>query len=130
MQKILKIIYNDFERLFAEFLNRERDVLRFASLGTTEQGDSVTQLRVDNIKPSGAAGFYRPELRREASWHDSLVQFSPFRDEDGVEVNIVLEKAGKVAGVEIKAAATVMEKDFRGLKNFGKRPVNDFPLTS
>lgn len=27
-----------------------------------------------------------------------------------------MEKAGAIAGVEIKAAATVMKKDFRGLK--------------
>jgi predicted AAA+ superfamily ATPase len=33
-----------------------------------------------------------------------------------VEVDIVLEKSGAVAGLEIKAAATVMHKDFRGLK--------------
>ena len=31
-------------------------------------------------------------------------------------MDIVLEKAGTVAGVEIKAAATVVKKDFRGLK--------------
>ena len=54
--------YNDFERRFAEFLDkRADDVLRFASLGTTEQGDSGTQFRVDYLKPSGAIGFYHPD---------------------------------------------------------------------
>jgi type III restriction enzyme len=54
--------YNDFERRFAEFLDkRATDVLRFASLGTTEQGDSGTQFRVDYLKPSGARGFYHPD---------------------------------------------------------------------
>jgi type III restriction enzyme len=53
--------YNDFERRFAEFLDRAPDVLRFAALGTTEQGDSGTQFRVDYIKPSGAIGFYHPD---------------------------------------------------------------------
>ena len=33
-------------------------MLRFAALGTTEQGDSGTQFRVDYIKSSGAIGFY------------------------------------------------------------------------
>ncbi|HET9867761.1 MAG TPA: hypothetical protein VFQ06_10755, partial [Nitrospira sp.] len=32
--------YNDFERRFAQFLDAAADVLHFASLGTTEQGDS------------------------------------------------------------------------------------------
>src|SRR5439155_6047877 len=54
--------YNDFERRFAEFLDRKApDVLRFASLGTTEQGESGTQFRVDYLKPSGAIGFYHPD---------------------------------------------------------------------
>ena len=54
--------YNDFERRFAEFLDKKAtDVLRFASLGTTEQGESGTQFRVDYLKPSGAIGFYHPD---------------------------------------------------------------------
>ncbi|MBI4728588.1 MAG: DEAD/DEAH box helicase family protein [Acidobacteria bacterium] len=54
--------YNDFERRFAEFLDKTaRDVLRFAALGTTEQGESGTQFRVDYLKPSGAIGFYHPD---------------------------------------------------------------------
>jgi type III restriction enzyme len=53
--------YNDFERCFAQFLDAAPDVLRFASLGTTEQGDSGTQFRVDYLKPSGAIGLYHPD---------------------------------------------------------------------
>jgi type III restriction enzyme len=53
--------YNDFERGFAQFLDSAPDVLSFASLGTTEQGESGTQFRVDYLKPSGAIGFYHPD---------------------------------------------------------------------
>ena len=53
--------YNDYERRFARFLDKAPDVLRFASLGTTEQGDSNTAFRVDNLKPTGAIGFYYPD---------------------------------------------------------------------
>ena len=54
--------YNAFERQFAEFLdNKATDVLRFAALGTTEQGESGTQFRVDYLKPNGAIGFYHPD---------------------------------------------------------------------
>jgi len=53
--------YNDFERGFAGFLDNAVDVLRFASLGTTEQGESCTLFRVDYLKPSGAVGFYHPD---------------------------------------------------------------------
>jgi len=53
--------YNSYERKFAEFLDKAPDVLRFASLGTTEQGVSGIQFRVDYLKPSGAIGFYHPD---------------------------------------------------------------------
>lgn len=53
--------YNPFERRFAEFLDDVKDVRRFAALGTTEQGESGTQFRVDYLKVSGAIGFYHPD---------------------------------------------------------------------
>jgi uncharacterized protein len=69
--------------------------------------------------------FVFQELRRQASWYDSPIMFHHFRDKDGVEVDIVMELSGKVAGVEVKAAATVTGRDFRGLRklrdNTGER---------
>jgi len=53
--------YNGFERRFAQFLDQAKDVERFAALGTTEQGDSGSQFRVDYLKASGAIGFYHPD---------------------------------------------------------------------
>jgi class 3 adenylate cyclase len=53
--------YNDFERRFAQFLDKVGDVLRFTSLGTTEQGESGMHFRVDYLKSSGAIGFYYPD---------------------------------------------------------------------
>jgi len=61
--------------------------------------------------------FVMQELRRMASWHDEPIAFHHFRDKDGVEVDLVLERgADEVAGVEVKAAASVTEADFRGLR--------------
>jgi len=61
--------------------------------------------------------FVLQELRRQASWHTAALGFHHFRDKDGYEVDIVLEREGRaVAGVEVKAAATVTESDFRGLR--------------
>ncbi len=70
--------------------------------------------------------FVFQELRRQASWREEPIAFHHFRDKDGVEVDIVLESSGqRVAGVEIKAAATVAAGDFRGLRKLkeisGKR---------
>lgn len=61
--------------------------------------------------------FVFQELRRQASWGEAAISFHHFRDKDGYEVDIVLEREGRdIAGVEIKAAATVTESDFRGLR--------------
>jgi predicted AAA+ superfamily ATPase len=70
--------------------------------------------------------FVFQELRRQASWQEDPVAFYHYRDKDGVEVDIVLEATGqRVAGVEVKASATVTAGDFRGLRKLkesaGKR---------
>ena len=70
--------------------------------------------------------FVYQELRRLASWHPKHHDFFHLRDKDKVEVDVVIERgAGLIAGVEIKAAATVTAADFRGLKKLkdaaGKR---------
>ena len=76
--------YNNFERQFAEFLDRTPDILRFAALGTTEQGASGATFRVDYVKPSGAIGFYYPD------W--VAVQ----RGMSGQIINWVIETKGRV----------------------------------
>jgi type III restriction enzyme len=54
-----------------------------AALGTTEQGESGTQFRVDYLKPSGAIGFYHPD------W--VVVQ-----NTTAGEVNWIIETKGRV----------------------------------
>jgi len=61
--------------------------------------------------------FVYQELRRQASWNEDDIRFFHFRDKDDFEVDIVLESgAYKLAGVEVKASATVTNSDFRGLR--------------
>ena len=74
--------YNDFEKSFARFLEKASDILRFASLGTTEQ-ESGTSFRVDYLKPSGATGFYYPD-------------WVAVQQMDGGEVNWIIETKGRV----------------------------------
>lgn len=60
--------------------------------------------------------FVYQELRRQASGHEDPIAFYHLRDRDGVEVDLILERAGRqMAGTEVKAAATVRASDFRGL---------------
>ncbi len=70
--------------------------------------------------------FVYQELRREASFRDDGIRFFHYRDHHQVEVDIVLERAGKVAGVEVKAGATISAADFRGLKRLSEAAGNRF----
>ena len=86
--------WNDLERRFAVFLDNAGDILRFAALGTTEQGTAGTKFRVDYLKPSGAIGFYYPD------W--VAVQ----RELDGQIIHWIVETKGRVwEGTEEKDAA-------------------------
>jgi type III restriction enzyme len=75
--------YNNFERRFAEFLDNASDIRKFAALGTTEQGDSGTQLRVDYLKSTGAIGFYHPD-------------FIAIQKKGQNEINWIIETKGRV----------------------------------
>lgn len=62
--------------------------------------------------------FAAMELHRQISWLDDRPQLFHFRDRDQREVDIVIEhRDGSVSAVEVKSAATVHERDFRGLKH-------------
>lgn len=61
--------------------------------------------------------FVFQELRRQASGDKQPHDFFHFREKDGAEVDIVVQRgATALAGVEVKAAATVNDADLRGLR--------------
>ena len=66
------------------------------------------------------------ELVKQASWGEPRVSLYHFRTSAGLEVDVVLEQAnGAIAGVEVKATATLTPADFVGLRGLrdqlGKR---------
>jgi predicted AAA+ superfamily ATPase len=81
-------------------------------------GLDATSLSADRaLRGQMLETFVLQELRRQASWRDEAIHFFHFRDKDGVEVDVVLERgAREVAGIEVKAAATLTAADFRGLR--------------
>lgn len=113
------------ERLPPWHSNRLSRLVKTPKLHMGDTGVACALLGID------AAGLYREreilgpmletfvlqELKRQASWRDEPLAFFHFRDRDNFEVDIVIERgAGSVAGIEVKAAATVTEGDFRGLR--------------
>jgi len=60
--------------------------------------------------------FVLQELRRQSSALQDSIGFFHFRHRDNREVDIVLEQGTHLAGIEVKASASVREEDFRGLR--------------
>jgi predicted AAA+ superfamily ATPase len=105
--------------------NRMKRLIKTPKLHLSDTGlaSSLLGLDAESLRGDRSAfghlleTFVYQELRRQASWHDRDIRFYHFRDKDMAEVDIVLEHgAGQVAGVEVKAAATVTAADFRGLR--------------
>ena len=84
-----------------------------ALLGLTS--DALTQDRA--LLGQFLETFVFQELKRQAICQEKPLSFFHYRDKDQVEVDIVIEQgAMAVAGVEVKAAATVTPSDFRGIR--------------
>ena len=112
------------ERLPPWYRNLEKRLVKTPKLHMGDTGLACAVMGV--AAPSLAADrtllgqlletFVFQELRRQATWHEGPVEFFHYRDKDQVEVDVVLESGRRVAGVEVKAGATVTASDFRGLR--------------
>ncbi|MGH8676272.1 MAG: ATP-binding protein [Burkholderiales bacterium] len=122
------------ERLPAWHANRLSRMVKRSKLHMGDTGVACSLLGTDAAalhEDRAALGpmlesFVLQELRRQASWRPVPLDFFHFRDRDDFEVDIVLEQGhAAVAGVEVKAAATVTQGDLRGLRKLrdaaGKR---------
>ena len=123
------------ERLPAWHGNRLKRLVKSPKLHLTDTGLAAASLGTDakalaadrTLLGQFLETFAFQELRRQASWQDTPTEFFHFRDKDGAETDIVMEQAsGAVAGVEIKAAASVSSSDFRGLRKLQRAAGNRF----
>lgn len=77
--------------------------------------------------------FVLMEVRKQAAWSETRPSLFHYRTQTGQEVDLLLEDArGRVAAIEVKAGATVQEKDVRVLldlaQTLGKRFVRGVVL--
>lgn len=56
------------------------------------------------------------EIEKQASVYSERISLHHLRDKDGYEVDIVVQRGTSQIGIEIKAASSVHDGDFRGLK--------------
>jgi predicted AAA+ superfamily ATPase len=106
--------------------NRLKRLIKTAKLHMGDTGLACALLNVDTDRlwedrplfGQLLETFVFQELRRLAGAREERIVFSHFRDKDQTEVDVVMEWAGRVAGVEVKASSTVTADDFKGLKRF------------
>lgn len=81
-------------------------------------GATVDRLRAEgNLAGAVLENFVVMEVRKQCAWSTTRPDIFYWRTTSGQEVDIVLEdRAGKVAGIEVKAAATLGSNDVRGLQ--------------
>jgi hypothetical protein len=81
------------------------------------QGVTMERMKAEgSLAGSLLENFAVMELRKQSTWSKTQPDLFFWRTANGQEVDIVLEdRAGRVAGVEIKASATLGGNDVRGL---------------
>lgn len=93
--------------------------LHFVDSGLAAMLARVTAAQLDHNKtPFGnlLESFVLAELEKQSGWSEGRYDFSHFRNLNGSEVDIVVEdSSGRLAGIEVKASATVTAKDFSGI---------------
>ena len=71
--------------------------------------------------------FVAMELVKQLGWSERRCRPFHFRTESAAEVDLVLEdRAGRLVGVEVKSAASVRHRDFRGLETLAALSADRF----
>ncbi|MCY4297594.1 MAG: ATP-binding protein [Gammaproteobacteria bacterium] len=113
--------------------NRLNRIVKSAKLhiGDTGLACALTGCNPDTLaRDRGLFGqfletFAYQELKRQSVLHEQPLSFFHYRDKNQMEVDVVIEQGGlAVAGVEVKASATVHPSDFKGLRKL-KRTAGD-----
>lgn len=99
-----------------------------SGLLTAMRGYSMARIRRDrSLFGPLLEGFVFSELLKLSSWMDERISLFHYRDRDQFEVDFVLEdSAGRIVGVEVKAAASVTRQDFGGLQRLASAAGDSF----
>ncbi|HIZ51741.1 MAG TPA: ATP-binding protein [Candidatus Pseudomonas excrementavium] len=83
------------------------------------QGLSETSLQAEHGLPGNLVeAFVHAELAKHQTWAEQRTALMHYRTTTGMEVDFVLEnRRGELLGIEVKAATTVVTKDFNGLRH-------------
>ena len=116
--------------------NRLKRLIRTSKLHMADTGLACAVLRMDapNLARDRALWgqlfetFVVNEVDKETTWSElQVIDLYHYRDREGHEVDIVVDAGHRgIAGIEVKAAATVGNGDFRGLRKLQRVSVDRF----
>lgn len=124
-------------RVPAWSVNQAKRMTKAPKLLMTDSGLMARLLRVDEAKllddPNFSGrlleDFVGTELLKQASWHRDKPSLLHYRTAAGREVDFVLETGGgKLAGIEVKSAASVSASDFSGLRSLAEDAKKGFVM--
>jgi hypothetical protein len=115
---LVKLLRPWFRNLGKRAIQTPKVYLNDSGLLTYTLGMTVDRLKAEgNLAGAILENFVLMELRKQCSWSKTQPELYYWRTASGQEVDIVLEdRSGKVAGIEVKAAATLSSSDTRGLQ--------------
>ena len=113
------------KRLPPWYSNRMKRMIKTPKIHIGDTGLACSLLNIDanelqmdrNLLGQLVESFVFQELRRQASSSNKPYKFYHFRDRYGVEADMIIELGGsKLAGIEIKAGASIISSDFKALR--------------
>ena len=110
--------------LTAKAVRRPKLHITDSGLATGLCGVDADGLRRPETSVSGAflESFVVGEVARQLTWSDTEASMYHWRDRDGAEVDIVLERPnGDVVGIEVKASFDLHAGDAKGLRSLRDR---------
>ena len=130
MLRLLESVFVHF-RLPAWSRNLTAKAVRKPKLHLTDSGLAAALCGVDasalsrpESPQSGALleTFVASEIARQLTWSDTEATMFHWRDRDGAEVDVVLERpSGEIVGIEVKAGVDVNRSDTAGLRTLRDR---------
>ena len=122
---LLETVYFHFlvpawsRNLTAKAVHRPKLHITDSGLATALCGVDADALRRPDSSVSGAflESFVVGELARQLTWSQTEASMFHWRDRDGAEVDVVLERpSGDVVGIEVKATFDLRAEDTKGLR--------------
>ncbi len=113
------------ERLLPWHSNWMKRMIKTTKIHLGDTGLACSLLNIDeddllsdrNLMGQLVKSFVFQELRRQVNTPGKPYRFYHYRDRDGIEADLLIEFGGsKLAGIEIKAGASITRSDFRALR--------------